>query len=68
MKTKCFDYIITGLPFIITKKGIEGIDFLEPGEDYLVYDSVDDNFIKGILRLYEDNNLYNKLHKNLLKK
>jgi len=68
MKTKCFDYIITGLPFIITKKGIEGIDFLEAGEDYLVYDSVDDNFIKGILRLYEDNNLYNKLHRNLLKK
>jgi hypothetical protein len=68
MKTKCFDYIITALPFIITKKGIEGIDILEAGEDYLVCDSVNDEFIESIIRLHEDKDLHNKLHQNLLKK
>ena len=68
MRIKCTDYIITALPFITTKKGIEGIDFVKPGEDYLVYDSVDNNFIKGILELHENKELRQNLHKNLLRK
>ncbi len=68
MRIKCADYIITALPFITTKKGIEGIDFVNPGEDYLVYDSVDDKFIEGILKLHENKEIRQELHRNLLKK
>ena len=68
MRIKCTDYIITALPFITTKKGIEGIDFIKADEDYLVYDTVNNNFINGILKLHEDEELRKKLHKNLIKK
>ena len=68
MRTKCMDYIITGLPFITTKKGIEGIDFLEPGKDYLVYDKIDREFIESINLLYKNKEIREKLHKNLSKK
>jgi len=68
MRIKCIDYIITALPFITTKKGIEGIDFVTPNEDYIVYDSVDDNFIEGILNLHRNKELRLNLHNNLLKK
>lgn len=68
MRIKITDYIITALPFITTKKGIEGIDFVNPGEDYLVFDTVNNDFINAILKLHEDKELRQKLHKNLLKK
>ncbi|MFX1277507.1 MAG: glycosyltransferase family 4 protein [Promethearchaeota archaeon] len=68
MRIKCTDYIITALPFITTKKGIEGIEFVDPNKDYLVYDSVDDNFISGIIELYRNKELRQKLHENLLRK
>jgi len=68
MRTKCFDYVITALPFIITKKGIEGIEFLKAGDDYLVYNSVNDDFLNGIVLLHKNKDLRQKLHQNLLKK
>jgi len=68
MRTKCLDYVITGLPFIITKKGIEGLDFLKAGEDYLVYNSINDDFLDGIILLHEDKELRRKINQNLLKK
>ena len=68
MRTKCMDYIITGLPFIITEIGMKGIDFLEKGEDYLIYSEVNNEFIEGINSLHKDKELQQKLRKNLLEK
>lgn len=68
LRVKCSDYIITGLPFISTKKGIQGFDFLQDGEDYLLYDTVNNDFIKGIELLYRDKNLREKFNRNLTKK
>lgn len=68
MRIKCTDYIITALPFITTKIGIEGIEFVTPKEDYLVYEDVDENFLEGINLLYENKELREEIHKNLLKK
>lgn len=67
-KVKCSDYIVTGLPFISTKKGIQGIDFLKDKEDCLIVDKVDQNFILGILKLYESKELREKMHESLIKK
>ncbi|MFX1502146.1 MAG: glycosyltransferase [Promethearchaeota archaeon] len=68
MRTKCMDYIMTGLPFIITKTGIEGIDFLEPDVDFLLYNSVNEEFLEGINLLHNDNHLRQKFEVNLIKK
>ncbi|MHA1440151.1 MAG: glycosyltransferase [Promethearchaeota archaeon] len=68
MRIKCMDYIITALPFITTKKGIEGIDILKAGEDFLMYDTINNDFLEGIKLLYNDIELRQKLHQNLLKK
>jgi len=48
MRVKCSDYIVGAIPFVTTKKGIEGLDFLKPPIDYLVSDKVDDEFIANI--------------------
>lgn len=68
MRVKCADYITAVLPFITTKKGIEGINFLLNGVDCLIYDTVNDEFLKGIYKLYKDKKLREKLRINLLKK
>ena len=68
MRTKCMDYIVTGLPFIITKIGIKGIDFLEEGKDYLAYDEVNHEFLKGINMLHNNKEMRQQIHQNLLKK
>ena len=68
MRVKCVDYIAAALPFITTKKGIEGINFLLNGVDCLIYDTVNDEFLKGIYKLYKDKKLREKLRINLLKK
>ncbi len=68
MRIKCTDYIITALPFITTKIGIQGIDFIAPNEDYLVYENVNHEFIQGIDILSRNKDLRLKLHLNLLKK
>jgi len=68
MRVKCADYINVGLPFISTKKGIEGLKFLKHREDCLIYDKVNNKFIEGINILYKNKDLRNKFHKNLLKK
>lgn len=68
IRIKCMDYVATALPFITTKKGIEGIDFLEPERDYLLYDKVDYNFLEGINLLNRDKELREKIQNNLLKK
>ena len=67
MRVKCADYICSALPFIITKKGLEGIDFLKNGEDCLIYDKVDKLFIEGIKLLVENKELREKIHENLKK-
>ncbi len=68
MKIKCTDYIISGLPFISTKKGIQGLEFLNSNEDCLVYDSVNGEFILGIKKLAKDIDLRKKFSQNLLHK
>lgn len=68
MRIKCTDYIITALPFITTKKGIEGIEFLKAGVDYLEYNDINDEFLEAIKRLHQDRVLREKIHQNLLKK
>jgi len=68
MRVKCADYITAALPFVITRKGIEGIDFLKAGVDYLEYSEVNHDFIGGIHLLHEDKELRQKMRLNLLKK
>ncbi|MHA1284738.1 MAG: glycosyltransferase [Promethearchaeota archaeon] len=68
MRIKCTDYIIMGIPFISTKKGIEGIDFLEPNKDFLMFRGVGNKFINAIKTLAYDLNLRNTLEKNLIAK
>ena len=65
MRTKIMDYIISALPFITTKKGIQGLDFVKPKKDYLVYEHVDDNFLSGINLLSKNNELREKIHRSL---
>ncbi len=68
MRVKCSDYIITTLLFITTKEGIESIDFLKNGVDCLIYDTIDNEFLKGIYQLYKNKSLREKFRINLLKK
>ena len=68
MRVKCSDYIIAALPFISTKKGIEGLEFLEEDDDFLLYDTVDKNFLFGINLLHKNIKLREKFHSNLKKK
>ncbi|MFX0186807.1 MAG: glycosyltransferase [Candidatus Hodarchaeota archaeon] len=67
MRIKIMDYIITALPFITTKNGIEGIDFVKRDRDFLLYDTVNESFLEGIRLLHNDKKLRQKLHENLLK-
>jgi len=68
MRVKCADYITAALPFITTKKGIEGIDFLLNGIHCLIYDTVNDDFLNGVYQLYKNINLREKFRINLSKK
>ena len=68
MRVKCSDYINTALPFISTKKGIEGISFLKEGFDYFLYDTVNNDFLEGIRFLSNNKEFRLKMHENLLKK
>lgn len=68
MRVKCSDYITLALPFISTKKGIEGIDFLENGVDCLIYNTINKNFLEGIRLLTKNKDLRELLHKNLVEK
>lgn len=65
LKIKCSDYISVALPFISTKKGIQGIYFLENGKDILIYDTVNSEYLDGIKTLYENKELRKKFHHNL---
>ncbi len=67
-RVKCSDYISLGLPFICTKKGIEGLEFIKNNEDCLIYDTVNNRFLEGILKLYKNKELRKKFHDNLIKK
>jgi len=66
MRVKCSDYIAGAVPFVTTKKGIEGIDFLKPQIDYLVSESVDVEFIKNINSLLKNNDLISSIQQNLV--
>jgi len=68
MRIKCVDYIIAGIPFITTNKGIEGINYLIPQKDFLVCKTVDDQFLEKIRLLSSNFDLREQLHINLLKK
>lgn len=68
MRIKCADYITSALPFISTRKGIEGINFLKNGEDCLLYDKVDKRFLEGINIFYKNRSLRHKIQENLMKK
>lgn len=62
-KLKMFDYMSLGLPIITTKKGAEGID-LNSGEDALITNHPDDQFISKLEELVCDDQLQEKLGKN----
>lgn len=68
MRRKCLDYIATGLPVIITKKGLEGINLIKNGEDCLVHDNVDDEFIKSIHYLHKNSRYRDFLSRNIFNK
>ncbi len=68
MRVKCSDYIEASLPFVATKKAVEGIDFLEDKKNCLIYDKVNIDFINGINYLSRNKELRQKLRSNLLKK
>ena len=68
MKIKCSDYISLAIPFISTKKGVQGIEFLKNGEDFLLFNTVDQDFINAIKFLANNTKLRKKMHQNLLKK
>jgi len=67
MRVKCADYISANLPFITTDKGIEGLDFLERGEDYLGFKEVNEDFIEGINFLSKNKELQQQFQENLLR-
>jgi len=67
MRTKCIDYIIAGVPFIITERGIEGLTNLRNDKECLIFNNVDENFIRGINFLHENKELLQEMHTNLLK-
>ncbi|MHA1337799.1 MAG: glycosyltransferase family 4 protein, partial [Promethearchaeota archaeon] len=67
-RVKISDYIFSALPFISTKIGIKGIDFLDDGKDFILCDKVDKKFIDKIYLLYKNKTLREKLHRNLKRK
>ena len=52
-KLKISDYFCAGVPVITTKKGIEGID-AKNGENVVIVENVDPNFINSIKYLIEN--------------
>lgn len=66
MRVKCSDYISAALPFITTKKGIEGITFLKNGVDCIICEDVNYEFVNAIKLLYHNRELRLKFHNNLL--
>lgn len=64
-KTKIFDYISVGLPFVATEKAAEGID-IEPERHALFASDVDDEFISQFEKLAVDPDLQSTIRQNLL--
>jgi glycosyltransferase involved in cell wall biosynthesis len=65
VKIKIFDYMAAGLPIIITKNGIEGID-AEDGKHAIIVDTVDQKFINAILDLASDSKKREMIGRNAL--
>lgn len=65
IKIKIFDYMAAGLPIIVTKNGIEGID-AEDGKHALIVDTVDQKFIDAILDLASDSKKREMIGRNAL--
>lgn len=65
VKIKIFDYMAAGLPIIITKNGIEGID-AEDGKHAIIVDTVDQKFINVILDLASDSKKREMIGRNAL--
>ncbi len=68
IRTKIADYISAGVPFISTKKGMQGMNFLEDKLDFILCDSVDIHFINAIKRLANNFEYRESIRRNLLKK
>lgn len=65
IKIKIFDYMAAGLPIIVTKNGIEGID-MEHGKHAIIIDTVNQQFIDAILDLASDKNKREVIGRNVL--
>ncbi len=65
IKIKIFDYMVAGLPIIVTKNGIEGID-MENGKHAIIIDTVNGKFIDAILELASDKNKRVEIGRNAL--
>lgn len=65
-KMKIFDYMSVGLPLVTTKKGAEGIE-IEDGKHALILDEVDEEFIRAIQYLIENEDERKRLGRNAIK-
>ncbi|NJE08448.1 glycosyltransferase [Thermococcus sp. M39] len=65
-RVKIFDYMSVGLPIVSTKKGAEGIELIN-GKHALIFDDVNEEFIKAIDHLIENPKLRRKLGYNAQK-
>jgi len=62
-RLKILDYLGAGLPVIATKKGVEGIDLVS-GDDALVVNNVDNEFIHALTYLMGDKDERKRIGKN----
>jgi glycosyltransferase involved in cell wall biosynthesis len=65
-RVKIMDYLNVGLPIVTTKKGIEGIE-AENGKHAIIVDDVNEEFIKALEFLIENDSERRKLGRNARK-
>jgi glycosyltransferase involved in cell wall biosynthesis len=65
-RVKIMDYLNVGLPIVTTKKGIEGIE-AENGKHAIIVDDVNEEFIKALEFLIENDSERRRLSRNARK-
>lgn len=63
-KTKVFDYLSLGIPFVTTEKGVEGID-VRHDRHALITDTVNDQFVDSVVRISNDREKRRRLSENM---
>ena len=54
MKNKILQALSIGVPIIASQTSVDGIDGMKDGYNYILCDDKPDNWVKKILKLYED--------------